>query len=107
MIEELGKAGEAGRIAGLVLIAPAPDFITELMEPKLSAAQKKALASLGYFEEPSAYSAEPNVFTRALFEDGRANRVLTGPIDTRCAIHILQGMADPDVPHSHALKLAS
>jgi dipeptidyl aminopeptidase/acylaminoacyl peptidase len=28
-------------------------------------------------------------------------------IDTHCPIHILHGMADPDVPHSHALKLVS
>jgi pimeloyl-ACP methyl ester carboxylesterase len=106
MTEELRKAGDRDRIAGLVLIAPAPDFITELMEPKLTARQKKALATQGYFEEPSAYSAEPNIFTRALFEDGRANRVMTGPIDTHCPVHILQGMADPDVPHEHALRLA-
>ena len=106
MIEELRRAGERGRVAGLVLIAPAPDFITELMEPSLSAKQKKALATQGYFEVPSGYSAGPNIFTRALFEDGRANRVMTGPIDTHCPVHILQGMADPDVPHEHALKLA-
>jgi pimeloyl-ACP methyl ester carboxylesterase len=106
MIEELRKAGPNNRIAGLVLIAPAPDFVTELIEPTLTRKQKKAMAENGYFEEPSAYSAEPNVYTKALFDDGRANRVLTGPIDTHCPIHILQGMADPDVPASHALKLA-
>ena len=33
--------------------------------------------------------------------------MLTGPIDTHCPVHILQGLADPDVPASHALKLAS
>ena len=107
MVEELRKAGEGGRIAGLVLIAPAPDFISELMQPQLTSKQKKALAEQGYFEEPSAYSAEPNVYTKALFDDGEANRVLTGPIDTHCPVHILQGLADPDVPASHALKLAS
>ena len=32
---------------------------------------------------------------------------MTGPIDTHCPVHILQGMADQDVPHSHALKLVS
>jgi pimeloyl-ACP methyl ester carboxylesterase len=107
MIEELRRAGGDGRIAGLVLIAPAPDFVTELMEPELTAKQKRALGTQGFFEEPSAYSAEPNVYTKALFDDGRAHRVLTGPIDTHCPVHILQGMADPDVPHAHALKLAS
>ena len=107
MVEELRKAGQHGRVAGLALIAPAPDFVTELIQPKLTRGQKKALAETGYFEEPSAYSAEPNVYTKALFDDGEANRVLTGPIDTHCPVHILQGLADPDVPAGHALKLAS
>ena len=107
MVEELRKRGRAAAIAGLVLIAPAPDFTTELIEPQLTRKQKRRLAERGYFEEPSAYSAEPNVYTKALFDDGGRNRVLTGPIDTHCPVHILQGLADPDVPASHALKLAS
>ena len=37
MVEELRKAGQGGRIAGLVLIAPAPDFTSELIEPQLTA----------------------------------------------------------------------
>ncbi|MDW6024539.1 alpha/beta hydrolase [Mesorhizobium sp. BAC0120] len=107
MIEELRKRGAGGRIDGVVLIAPAPDFTAELIEPQLKPRQKRGLAEQGYIEEPSAYSPEPNVYTKSLIEDGRANLVLTGPIDTHCPVHILQGMADPDVPHTHALKLAS
>ena len=99
MVQELRKAGDSDRIAGLVLLAPAPDFTAELIEPALTKAQKRDLAEKGYFEEPSDYSAEPNIYTRALIEDGRGNRVMTGPIDTHCPVHILQGMADPDVPH--------
>lgn len=106
MAEELRRAGEA-RIAGLVLLAPAPDFTTELMEPKLTRAQRRDMETNGFFERPSRYSAEPYVYTRALFEDGERNRVMKGPIDTHCPVHILQGLADPDVPHTHALKLAS
>ncbi|CCV03778.1 conserved hypothetical protein [Mesorhizobium metallidurans STM 2683] len=104
MVQELRKAGE-NRIAGLVLLAPAPDFTAELVEPVLTKAQKRALREKGFFEEPSDYSAEPYVYTRALIEDGRNNLVMTGPIDTHCPVHILQGLADPDVPSSHALKL--
>lgn len=105
MIEELNKAGEAERIAGLILLAPAPDFTIELMEPELTDQQKRDLEDNGYFEEFSEYSDDPNIFTQALFEDGRNNRVLTGPIDTHCPVHILQGQADPDVPYQLALKL--
>lgn len=106
MVQELRKVGES-RIAGMVLLAPAPDFTAELVEPVLTKAQKRDLRQKGFFEEPSDYSAEPYVYTRALIEDGRANRVMTGPIDTHCPVHILQGLADPDVPSSHALKLVS
>ena len=107
MRQELLRRGQEERVAGLVLIAPAPDFTSDLVEPKLRARQKRQLAERGFVEEPSAYSPEPNVYTRALIEDGRQNRVLTGPIDTHCHVHIIQGLADPDVPPEHALKLAS
>ncbi len=105
MAQELAAAGRPDRLAGLLLLAPAPDFTMELMEPLLTDAQRRDLADRGFMEEPSDYSPEPNVYTRALFEDGRRNRVLAGTIDTRCPVHIIQGMADPDVPHAHALKL--
>jgi len=105
MVQELHKAGEGGRLAGLLLLAPAPDFTADLMEPQLTDEQKRDVEEKGYFEEPSEYSPEPNVYTKALFDDGRANRVMTGLIDTHCPVHILQGMADPDVPYHHALRL--
>lgn len=105
MVEELHKKGEGARVGGLLLLAPAPDFTAELMEPQLTAAQRQALDEVGYFEELSDYSPEPNIYTRALFYDGAANAVLKGTIDTHCPVHILQGMADPDVPWQHAMKL--
>lgn len=104
-VQSFRKAGQGERLAGIVLIAPAPDFTSELIEPELTAAQRKALAEQGYFEEPSDYGPEPYIYTRALIEDGRQNRVLDGIIETGCPVHILQGMADPDVPWTHAMKL--
>lgn len=105
MVQELHKAGEGNRVGGMLLLAPAPDFTVELMEPQLTEAHRRELTEKGYMEEHSEYSPEPNVYTRALFEDGAANRVMVGLIDTHCPVHILQGMADPDVPYEHALKL--
>lgn len=105
LIEELRKDKHGPEVAGLLLIAPAPDFTFELIEPNLSEAEKASLKDRGYFEEPSEYSPEPNIFTRDLIEDGRNNRVLQGIIQTGCPVHILQGMQDADVPYSHALKL--
>lgn len=105
MVEELNAAGKGDSVAGLLLIAPAPDFTIELMEPQFSDAQKAALERDGYFEEPSEYGPEPNIYTRALIEDGRRNQVMKGIVETHCPVTILQGMQDPDVPFSHALKL--
>lgn len=105
MIQELHKQGEGDRVAGLLLLAPAPDFTIELMEPVLTDELRRDLAEKGYIEEHSDYSPEPNIYTRALFEDGERNRVMTGIIDTHCPVYILQGMEDPDVPYQHALKL--
>jgi pimeloyl-ACP methyl ester carboxylesterase len=88
-----------------LLVAPAPDFTSELVEPQLTKKQRAELVEKGWFGEASQYSDSPYVYTRALFEDGEKNRVLTGIIDTHCPVHILQGMKDADVPYGHALRL--
>lgn len=105
LAQELRRRSDAPAIQGMVLIAPAPDFTIDLVEPNLSDAERASLAERGYFEEPSEYSPEPNIFTRRLLEDGRANQVLTGIVETGSPVHILQGMQDMDVPYAHALKL--
>lgn len=105
LIAELRRRNEGAKIAGLVLIAPAPDFTSELIEPNLTDSDRISLAERGFFEEPTPYGPDPNIYTAALIEDGRRNRVLDGIIETGCPVHILQGMRDPDVPYTHALKL--
>lgn len=76
------------------------------MRPQLSDAQKHQLETDGLLEVPSDYSDEPNIYTKALFDDGKENLVMNGIIETNCPVHILQGMKDEDVPYQHALKLA-
>lgn len=107
LLAELQKAGDGDRIKGIILIAPAPDFTMDLIEPQLTATDREALEIQGWFEEKSDYLPQPNRWSNAFLEDGRSNRVLNGIIDTHCPVHILQGMLDADVPHTHALKLIS
>lgn len=104
---ELQKSGDSHRIKGIVLIAPAPDFSMELIEPKLTEAERRDLAVKGWLEEKSDHLPEPNRWSQAFLDDGRNNRVLNGIIHTHCPVHILQGQKDEDVPFSHALKLVS
>ena len=103
--QTLKQQGGLERIAALLLIAPAPDFATRLMEPAFSAEQRQEMQDKGFISEPSAYSDEPNIITKALIDDGRDNQVLTGDLALGIPVRILQGMEDPDVPYSHALHL--
>ena len=104
-VQALQAAGEGDRVAGLLLIAPAPDFTSRLMEPAFDETRRAALARDGHFLEPTPYSDEPNIITRALIEDGRTCTVLDDPPVAGVPVRILQGMADPDVPHTHAMEL--
>ncbi|MEQ8179322.1 MAG: alpha/beta fold hydrolase [Amphiplicatus sp.] len=94
------------RVAGIVFIAPAPDFTEELMWKGMSAADRATLLREGRLELPSDYSPEPDVITRQLIEDGRDNLVLPRAGDITCPVRILQGMKDEDVPWRHAMRLA-
>jgi pimeloyl-ACP methyl ester carboxylesterase len=102
---ELASAGEAGRLAGMVLIAPAVDFTEALLWPRLPQEAREAIARDGRYERPSAYSPEPYVYTRTLIEDGRKNLLLGAIVRSHAPVRILQGMKDPDVPYQHAITL--
>ena len=107
VLADLQKSGQGARIKGLILIAPAPDFAMDLIEPKLSDSERNDLATKGWFEEKSEYLTVPNIWSQRFLDDGRKNKVLSGIIHTHCPVHILQGLKDEDVPHTHALKLAT
>jgi len=90
--------------AGLVLIAPAADFTQGLWDGFPVEVQRE-IEERGHWPRPSAYAPEPTPITRALIEDGRRHLLLGRPIEPGCPVHILQGMQDPDVPWSHAMRL--
>ena len=94
------------RLAGIVFIAPAPDFTEALVWDRMTGRERDAVLRDGRLVEHSPYSDEPTIITRALIEDGRKHLILGGPIGIESPVRILQGMADPDVPWRHALKFA-
>ncbi|AXK84096.1 alpha/beta hydrolase [Pseudolabrys taiwanensis] len=94
-------------LAGMVLIAPAVDFTEELMWKQFSPAIKKEIETKGFWTRPSAYDGEGYPITKGLIEDGRKHLMLGGLIETRCPVHILQGVQDPDVPWQHAQELVT
>jgi len=96
----------AGRIAGLVLIAPAVDFTEVLMWRRFPPKVQREIEEKGVWHRPSDYG-DPYPITRALIEEGRNHLLLGGMIETGCPVRILQGVQDPDVPWNHAVDLTS
>jgi pimeloyl-ACP methyl ester carboxylesterase len=107
LAREIARRGGIGRatLAGLVLIAPAPDFTEELMWKGFSPAIRQEIETRGVWLRPSQYG-EPYPITRALIEEGRNHLLLGSAIDVGCPVRILQGAQDPDVPWRHAFALA-
>jgi pimeloyl-ACP methyl ester carboxylesterase len=99
------RAASRASIAGLVLIAPAPDFTEVLMWNGFSPEIKNEIATKGVWLRPSQYG-EPYPITRALIEEGRNHLLLGSAIEVGCPVRILQGAQDPDVPWQHAFALA-
>lgn len=102
---QLAASGEADRLGGMVLIAPAVDFTEELMWAQFPQAIRREIETTGRWLRPTHYAPEPYPVTRALIEDGRRQLLFGKPIRSHCPVHILQGMQDPDVPWTHAMKL--
>jgi pimeloyl-ACP methyl ester carboxylesterase len=94
------------RLAGLVLIAAAPDFTERMLLKGLSAEDRATLEREGRLERPSQYSPEPSVFTWRLIEEGRKHLVLDKPLALPCPVRLLHGQSDPDVPWEYSLQVA-
>jgi pimeloyl-ACP methyl ester carboxylesterase len=98
---------DRSRVAGLVLIAPAVDMTRDLMWAEMDEAARKELMTAGVWRKPSEYSEEPHLITRNLIEDGDLHLFGDRLIETGCPVHIIQGVADTDVPWQHATELVS
>ena len=93
------------RVAGLVGVAPAPDFTEHLLREKMTKAQTRELEKTGRFNAPACNGAPPYVITRELIEEGRKHRLLGAEIPVDCPVHLLHGMKDEDVPWQISLSI--
>jgi pimeloyl-ACP methyl ester carboxylesterase len=107
LAREIARRRGIGRatLAGLVLIAPAPDFTEELMWKGFSPEVRREIETKGVWLRPSRYG-EPYPITCLLIEEGRNHLLLGSAINVGCPVRILQGAQDPDVPWQHAFALA-
>ncbi len=93
------------RVAGLIGVAAAPDFTETLMWEAMTFAERATLRREGVLHVPSQYG-DPTPVTLRLVEEGRAHRLLGGPIPLACPVRLLHGQRDPDVPWELALQTA-
>ncbi|MEZ5734402.1 MAG: alpha/beta hydrolase [Novosphingobium sp.] len=91
------------RRAGLVGIAPAPDFT----EWGRSEEDKARLAAGEVVFEENQYGPEPTPMYPGFWADGRANVLMDRDIALTCPVRLLHGQCDPDVPWEISLRLAS
>ncbi|WP_158548562.1 alpha/beta hydrolase [Parvularcula marina] len=94
------------KIAGMVLINPAPDFATELTPKQWPEEMWDTLQREGRLEIPSEFDDFVMVYTKAMFDDGEKQRVLDKPLKADCPIRMLSGMEDDVVPFPHVIRYA-
>lgn len=84
------------RVAGIIGIAPAPDFTDQIYFDDLNDLQRAELNESGQTHMPSDYG-DPYLITKKLIEDGRNHFVMKRLGDIRCPLRILHGQRDADV----------
>ena len=94
------------RVAGVIGIAPAPDFTEDQMWPGFSPEQRAKIMSEGVVEIPSDYNDGPYRISRHLIEDGRKHLVLRSDIPIACPVRLIHGQRDASVPWERSLMLA-
>lgn len=89
------------RLAGMIGIAPAPDFTRW----GYTEAQRAQLAAGETIYEPNPYGPEPTPTHAKFFADAECHMRLDHPINITCPVRLIHGRRDDDVPWDISLRL--
>lgn len=90
------------RVAGIVGIAPAPDFT----DWGIGAKQREEMEAHGVSYQDNPYGPDPTPTYQKFVADSAAHILMTGEIAIDCPVRLLHGQRDPDVPWDISLQLA-
>ena len=93
------------RIAGIVGIAAAPDFMEDSIWEGLSVEERMELMREGFVQMDSDYDDEGYIVTRRMVEEARRHLVLREPLRCPFPVRLLHGTADTDVEVGVGLRL--
>lgn len=99
--EEL-RESETHLLAGIIGIAPAPDFTTW----GYSDEQRAVLEAGETVYEDNPYGPEPTPTYAGFYADGQDQLMLAAPIALDCPVRLLHGREDADVPWEISVALA-
>ncbi len=95
------------KIAGLIGLAPAPDFTEDLIWEGFSKDQRATLKAKGLIKIRNGYDdGQDYIITLKLITDGRKNLLLRDKIAVNCPVRLIHGLHDTDVPWATSQKIS-
>ena len=91
------------RVAGMIGIAPAPDFTRW----GYSEAQRAQMAAGETIYEPNPYGPDPTPTHAKFFADAECHLRLERDVNLTCPVRLIHGQRDEDVPWDTSLRLAA
>ena len=92
------------KVAGLVTIAAAPDFMTRGFWASFDDVQRAEVLEKGVTHVPSDYG-EPYPITKRMIDDGAEQLILESPLEISVPVRMVQGTEDNAVTRETALTL--
>ena len=96
---------EPDRVKALIGVAAAPDFSETLFFKQLSPSLKEKIKINGFIERQSL-EGESYPITWKMIEEARNHLVLGQNINIKCAVHLIHGQKDEEVPWQKSIELS-
>ncbi|PZQ47665.1 MAG: alpha/beta hydrolase [Micavibrio aeruginosavorus] len=91
-------------VRGFIGIAAAPDFTRDIHR-RMGESEREQMAREGRFLLPDVFGTGVHYMTQQFLDEGEAHILLESPIKLDCAVRLMQGTDDTDVPVAWAQSI--